>query len=406
MKNQKQILYCSYDGLLEPLGGSQIIPYLIGMTNDSDYQITIISFEKIHDQIEFKKIKELLDSKNIDWTPLVYTKKPPILSTIWDIFLLNKTAKEIVKKQKIDLIHCRSYITSLVALSFKKKYHISFIFDMRGFWADERVDGKLWNKNKFPYNKIYNYFKKKEKEFFQHADYTISLTVNGKKEIESWKIPNQSTIKVIPCCTDENLFQTKNITETREELGVKKDDFVLSYVGSIGTWYMLDEMLDFFEVLNNKKPNAKFLFITKDDPNLVFSKAEQKGIAKEKLIIQCSARELMPSYIGVSDFSIFFILPIFSKKASSPTKMGEIMNLGIPIICNSGVGDVDAIMQECMPELLIKNFEKKEYERIVDLILDDYKPNKEKIVKTSHQYYSLEQGVKRYKEVYHEILGV
>ena len=44
--------------------------------------------------------------------------------------------------------------------------------------------------------------------------------------------------------------------------------------------------------------------------------------------------------------------------------------------------------------------------RIVNLILDDYKPNKEKIINTSHQYYSLEQGIKRYKEVYREILGV
>ena len=79
----------------------------------------------------------------------------------------------------------------------------------------------------------------------------------------------------------------------------------------------------------------------------------------------------MPSYIGVSDFSIFFILPVFSKKASSPTKMGEIMNLGIPIICNSGVGDVDNIMKACMPELLVKDFDKKEYNRIVDLILDE-----------------------------------
>ena len=230
---------------------------------------------------------------------------------------------------------------------------------MRGFYADERVDGKLWNKNKFPSIKFTTTLKKKEKEFLQYADYTISLTENGKKEIESWKKPNQSPIKVIPCCTDENLFQTKNISDKREELGIKKNDFILSYVGSIGTWYMLDEMLDFFKVLNENKPNAKFLFITKDDPNLVFSKAEQKGISKEKIIIQPSARELMPSYIGVSDFSIFFILPVFSKKASSPTKMGEIMNLGIPIICNSGVGDVDGIMKECMPELLVKDFEKK-----------------------------------------------
>ena len=63
-------------------------------------------------------------------------------------------------------------------------------------------------------------------------------------------------------------------------------------------------------------------------------------------------------------------------------------------------------MKKCMPELLVKDFEKKEYDRVINLILNDYEPNKEKIINTSHQYYSLEQGVKRYKEVYCEILGV
>ena len=406
MKNQKQIVYCSYDGLIDPLGSSQILPYVYGISEKESYKFKILSFEKKKNLDLRKELYDILKSKNIDWIPLIYKKKPPILSTLWDILKLKRNLKKILKTHKIDLIHCRSYITSLVALSFKKKYNIPFIFDMRGFWADERVDGKLWNKNKFPFNEIYNYFKKKEKEFLQHAEYTISLTENGKIEIESWKLPNQSQIKVIPCCTDENLFQTKNITDKREELGIKKDDFILSYIGSIGTWYMLDEMLDFFKVLNEKKPNAKFLFITKDDPNLIYSKAILKGIAKEKLIIQPSSRDHMPSYIGVSNFCIFFILPVFSKKGSSPTKMGEIMNLGIPIICNTGVGDVDNIIKECIPELLVNDFEKKEYERIVDLIFDDYKPNKEKIVNTSHQYYSLEQGVKKYKEVYKEILGV
>ena len=406
LKNQKHIVYCSYDGLLDSLGRSQILPYVEGLNLNSQFKFTIISFEKIHDQNEVGKLKAILYSKNIDWIPLAYTKNPPILSTIWDIFRLQKTITKIFKSKEINLLHCRSYITSIVVLNFKLKFNIPFIFDMRGFYADERVDGKLWNKNKFPFSKIYKYFKKKEREFLEHADYTISLTENGKKEIESWKIPNQSPIKVIPCCTDENLFKPKNISNKRKELGIQKNDFILSYIGSIGTWYMLDEMLDFFKVLNEKIPSAKFLFITKDNPDLVFSKAEQKGILRERLIIQPSPRELMPSYISVSDFSIFFILPVFSKKASSPTKMGEIMNLGIPIICNSGVGDVDNIMKECMPELLVKDFEKNEYERIVNLILDNYKPNREKIINTSHQYYSLERGINSYREVYFNILKV
>tara|TARA_B110001452_G_scaffold95880_1_gene79261 strand:- start:1092 stop:1373 length:282 start_codon:yes stop_codon:yes gene_type:complete len=76
-----------------------------------------------------------LEKNNIDWRTLKYTKFPPIFSTIWDIYKLRKA----INKQKakgVDLIHCRSYITTLVALAANKTYNIPFIFDIRGFWAD------------------------------------------------------------------------------------------------------------------------------------------------------------------------------------------------------------------------------------------------------------------------------
>ena len=147
------------------------------------------------------------------------------------------------------------------------------------------------------------------------------------------------------------------------------------------------------------------MFITKDDPKLILKQAKIKKINNSFIKIQPSSREMMPSYIGASNFSIFFILPVYSKKASSPTKMGEIMNLGIPIICNAGVGDVDKIINECMPELLVKEFTNSEYLRVIDLIINDYKANKKRIMETSHNYYSLEKGVEKYKEVYKRILA-
>jgi glycosyltransferase involved in cell wall biosynthesis len=113
----------------------------------------------------------------------------------------------------------------------------------------------------------------------------------------------------------------------------------------------------------------------------------------------------MPSYISVSNFSIFFISPVFSKIASCPTKMGEIMNLGVPIICNKGVGDVEEIINKCMPELLIENFKTSEYNKIIDIILNNYKIKMDNIINTSINYFSLEKGIKKYTDVYKEILN-
>ncbi len=390
--------------MTDPLGQSQVIPYLKYLSKE--YEVHIFSFEKPNNKDLVSQIKLILKSNNINWTPITYTKSPPVVSKVYDIFKFFFIVNKNFKIYNPKLFHCRGhYITSLIGLRFRKKHKIKYVFDMRGFWADERVDGKIWSLDNFIYKYIYKYFKSKEKEFLQYSDYTVSLTENGKKEIESWKLLNQSKIKVIPCCTDENLFQRKNIKNVRSELGFNKDDFIISYVGSIGTWYMLDEMLDFFKCLQIKKPKAKFFFITKDNPQLIIEKVKSKKIDPKCIKIKPSSREMMPSYIGTSNFSIFFILPVFSKKASSPTKMGEIMNLGIPIICNSGVGDVDEIMGKSMPELLVKDFSNKEYKRVIDLIINkNYKPNQKSITETSQNYYSLKKGVEKYKAVYKSIL--
>ena len=398
----KHILYLTYDGISDPLGQSQVLPYIHGLNKSSNLQFTIISFEKSKNSEKIKELEDELFSSNVNWIKLKYRKNPPIISTLYDLFLLFLTVKKLLKIQKVDLLHCRSYLTTIVGKKIKKKIGIPFIFDMRGFYADERIDGKIWNKNHFIFKYVYKYFKIKERQFLQLSNHTISLTKSGKKEIQSWELPNLSPITIIPCCTDETLFKKENIKDIKSELNIKESDFIISYIGSIGTWYMLDEMLDFFKVLIEKKSNSIFLFITKDNPNLIFDKCLEKQIPKSSIVIKASSREMMPSYIGLSDFSIFFILPLYSKKASSPTKMGEIMNLGIPIICNSGVGDVDEVMERCMPELLVKNFNTQEYERIVDLLLNDF--NSEKIIQTSHNYYSLNKGLKKYLDIYKQIL--
>ena len=84
----------------------------------------------------------------------------------------------------------------------KRKHGVKFIFDMRAFYADERVDGKLWNLKNPVFRLVYNYFKKKEIAFLAEADHSISLTGKGKDIIHTWNhISNQPVpVEVIPCC--------------------------------------------------------------------------------------------------------------------------------------------------------------------------------------------------------------
>lgn len=411
MDKVTNVLYLSYDGMTDPLGQSQVIPYLSGLAK-LGYRFTLISFEKPE---RFEKhsgeISALLSSCNIEWHPLQYTKRPPVLSTMYDLWRMKRLARKLHNEKKFRIVHCRSYITALAGEEMKRKFGIKFLFDMRGFYADERVEGGIWNLSNPLISTVYQYFKKKETQFFSEADYSVSLTSNGRNEIHTWKqVKGQPVrIEVIPCCADLKKFATQNITKQQQlnlkkSLGISEGTFVLTYLGSVGTWYMLPEMMDYFKELLTVKPDSVFLFITGDEESHIRAVAEEKGISQKKVIIKSAKHNEVPSYLSLSDWSIFFIKPVYSKKASSPTKQGEIMGMGIPHICNGGVGDVDDILKGGEYGICLSELNAKSYRSAIQRMLQT-NLSSEKIRAKAEEFYSLESGVKKYAAIYAKLIS-
>lgn len=399
----KHVLYLSYDGMTDPLGQSQVLPYLIGLSKKG-FVFTLISFEK-QDRFEKDKalIQKICDDSNIDWKPQFYTKKPPVLSTLKDIWKMNRHAKKIHKDKPFEIIHCRSYISALIGLGFKQKHNVKFLFDMRGFWADERVEGKIWNLKNPLFKWVYSYFKKKEKQFFSESDGIVSLTHAGKKIILDWNLAHVSNdkIAVIPCCVDLNLFNIESIdlekkNEIQRNLGLA-GKFIVGYIGSIGTWYMLPEMLQTFKKIKDQHSNAVFLFVTKDNSEQIISEAQKIGLQKDSLCFTGCIHREVPTYISLFDLSIFYIRPSFSKQASSPTKQGEIMAMGVPIICNSGVGDTTEIIQKYQSGIVDWNGQSLEQL--------DSSFNKELTISGAKDFFDLTLGTEKYAEKYIQLLN-
>lgn len=407
-KEKTNVLYLSYDGMTDPLGQSQVLPYLKELSKEN-YTIHLISCEKPEKYDSGKAgVLNFIGRNDIIWYPLKYRKSPPIISTLADVFSIKNEAEKIIAKHEVKIVHCRSYITALVGEKLKKKHNIKFLFDMRGFYADERVDGNIWHLSNPVFKAVYNFFKKKEKDFFRNADYSVSLTYKGREIIESWNLAKDIKIEVIPCCADLERFNKKNIKQEarqqlRKNLKIEDNEFVLCYLGSIGTWYMLPEMLEFFSQLLIKKPNSKFLFISGDSKEEIVQQATKYNIPSDKIIVQKANHSEVPVYASIADVSIFFIKPVFSKSASSPTKQGELMGLQIPVICNAGVGDTDMVVKKYQSGWLVNSFTREDYNRAVDNIENILALDKEKIRKGAEEFYSLKVGVERYLSIYKKL---
>lgn len=387
----KNVLYLSYDGMTDPLGQSQVLPYIIGLAKKG-FHFHLISFEKPDRFLDHKKdILKICEDNGIVWVPMLYTKRPPLLSTVWDVWRMKRKAFSLNKEHSFSIVHCRSYLSALIGISMKRRFKTAFLFDMRGFWADERVDGNLWNLKNPIYKWVYHFFKRQELLFLNEADYTISLTTAGKNEMLTWKGIKDlnERIKVIPCCADLNLF--KPVSRDSEE-------FLLGYLGSLGTWYMLTEMLMVFKKVKETIPNAKFHFLTKDDPKIIYSEIKELGIQPEDIIVEESDRKDIPFKTRNWNFSVFFILPCFSKLSSSPTKQGELMGMGIPVICNSGVGDVDSIVEKYQSGIVVPNINQLNLDELLNKKFD-----KQTLRKGANDYFSLIKGVESYHMIYEKI---
>jgi glycosyltransferase involved in cell wall biosynthesis len=383
-----EVLYLSYDGLTDPLGQSQVLPYLVLLSDN--YAITLVSFEKKNRYAEYRHtIEQLIFGKDISWIPKVYTKNPPVISTLFDLIKLKRVCVSEFKRKNFRIVHCRSYITSLVGLWLQEKYKVSFIFDMRGFFPDERVEVGLWDLGNLLYRRIYKFFKNKEKQFLIKADHVVVLTHEAKAILVS-QGTSEEKITVIPCCVDLSEFSGKKISEDskmrlRENLGIGPSDLVLLYLGSIGTWYMWREMLHFFNNLKRSYPGAKFLVLTPD----------VGSVGPHKDIITLSAkREDIPAYISISNASVCFIKPSFYKKGSSATKMAEVLAMQVPVFVNPGWGDVQSLSMQ-IPGIHIVDPEsdKKVFlpvERPIQT--DEFK-----------DIFSTVSGVNKYKRIYQRV---
>ena len=405
------ILFISYDGMTDPLGQSQVIPYLAGLTKFG-YHFTILSCEKPEKYILHKKeIESLLERFSITWVPIKYHKEPAVFSTIYDVYHLKKKARKLHSKEKFDMVHTRAGIPALVGLWLKKKYGISFLNDVREFYSDSRVEGRIWNTDKFFYKKIYLFFKQREKDEIHLSDGIVCLTHAAENIIKKWPEYNKEIpLWVIPCSVDMSLFDPEKIDNSQKiklknELKIEDEDFIFCYLGSIGSWYLTDEMMQFFKIISDKIPNTKFLFISPAEHKTIIATANKFGLKENKLIIKKANRNEVPALLSLCRYSVFFIKPCYSKKSSSPTKHGEIMAMGIPVITNSGVGDVAEIVEKYHSGIVLKELKDREFKSSAELICEGNNFDQNEIRKGAKEFYNLDNAIEKYREIYTRILA-
>lgn len=409
MLEGRRVLYISYNGMLDPLGQSQVLPYLRELAARG-VQFTLLSFERAaafeDGESRCKELRAALAAENIHWHWLKYHQRPSLPATVYDVLAGIRYAAKLVRQNKIELVHARAQIAATIALRLKQRFGVKLIFDVRGLMAEEYFDAGHWRRNSIPYHLT----KAMERRALAAADGVVTLTERIWPIIKDWPDLRGREVahEVVPCCADLNLFKFRqeDRDQRRQELNIG-DRFVLVYSGSIDGWYLTENMADFFAEFLQSRRDAHFLWLIPAGQQRVQTLMEERGIAPDRYTVRAVPPRDVASYLSASDAGLALIKPCFSKLASSPTKTAEFLACGLPVIINAGIGDSDSLVTDEKAGVLIHNLDRAGYAKAAGEIdrLASQTEIRRHVRRVAEELFDVRSvGVERYARLYESVL--
>lgn len=390
-------VYLTRNGLLEPLGQSQVLAYLRGLSRD--YQITLITYEKDEDRADAARMDAMqaeCDRLGIRWLPQRFRARPKVIAPALSMLRMVWLLRREVKGQGARLIHARSYIPAAVAMIVSRMTGVPFIFDMRALWPEELITAGRLRRGSVLHRAIVA----AERACLRRAGAVVSLThaaVDHLNRVYPADMAGQR-VAVIPTCADLDRFVPADQRRSRR------------VIGCLGTvlsgWFRLDWLASFLTVAAVHDPQAVFELTTRDDPARVRAALDPDGRLGERLLIAPSAPEDVHRVLqGQTASVMFYAGGQVSELGRSPTRMAEILGCGLPVVANDGVGDVARIIRDYRVGILAQGPDPQAmataFSELLTLLKDPDLASRCR--KAAEEVFSLETGTASYARLYHQL---
>jgi len=372
-KEKYDLTYVTIDSLSEGVGSSQITP-LITRLSKSGMKINLISYEKFQPE---SQLQDFFDSIGVVWNSRSFGSN----GVLGGISRLNNLRLEI---PKTDLIHARSDIPAVSAII---SHQAPVLWDVRSLWADQKImiQRNILNKA------LYNSYRKLER-ISAHKSLGMSTLTNAVVPIlekRNGHLPMMRT--VVPTSVDLDRFPlTSKMPTVLRAL----------FSGTYNDYYDLNLSSLFMEELR-QQIRVETHWARPFESNKQFI-----GVGEEKILFapQTEIAKLIPNYsFGVS---ICKLNAGPSLSAAMPTKIGEFLACGRPVVVNRGLGDMDEIIAESKVGVTLSgdpSDARHAAGELIELISDPETPIRCRAV--AEKYFSMDKGVEKYLELYGRMLS-
>ncbi|MBL7901657.1 MAG: hypothetical protein JNK73_06655 [Bacteroidia bacterium] len=324
------IFYLSYNDGPSGIFSSQVIDVVKFIRSEFNIPIRLVAFISIRNFLKQRRsIKQELPAAIV--LPMV----PGIGRWRWNIF----SVYCLLVLFRPKLIIGRSVIATQLALRSKNPKQ-RVVYDGRGAIAAEWKEYKVVSDQK-----LLNEIEGLERSAILDSDFRIA--VSGQL-LEFWQTNYgyKGRKHVIIPCTINAAFEHMNLNEQsiarqRKLIGIKEEDVVFVYSGSLAGWQSFDLLRFYITPLLSSERKIRILFLTDKDANIAKLEVEYP----EQVICRKVRPAEVPAMLMCADYGLLIREQTITNRVASPVKFAEYLACGLKVVISDHLGDYSEFIQ-------------------------------------------------------------
>lgn len=238
----------------------------------------------------------------------------------------------IVDQHDIDIAHAEALYCARVAVAVKSaRPFVCFSIDWHGIVPEESRMGGAHEARVRALDEA-------EQTLLAASDLNIFVSETmGEHYRIKYGNPSKSHV-IVPCCVSDQRFVD---IEDRSKLSAYPEEtLVFGYAGSMADWQCGEEMIALFAALHRVDERCRFkLLVPKTDQNKVTRYCSTEGLAEHAYLMYEVPHEQVPKNLLDCDVGVLLRRPDPVNYVSSPTKFGEYLAAGLPVLMTDAIGD-------------------------------------------------------------------
>jgi glycosyltransferase involved in cell wall biosynthesis len=318
----------------------------------------------------------------------------------------------LVRQRGFNIIHCRSYQATRLALLARKRHHLScrVIFDTRGMFPEEAVLAGY-----FPVaSPAYQRWKAEEAWLLDEADAIVNVSATFSEYIATCTRNRQ--IHTIATSTNLDLFRPDGAVRQAQRQALQIDDAtrVLVYIGSLGTkhgWHNIGNLIAVDRIFRQRFARSKLLIVTRSPREPLVAALHEAGYREEDYILTAAnspqaTSDLLQAgdYAALTYYNVESALEQQVGRTVIASKSGEYLGVGLPMIVNTTAGAAAQLVAQEQVGAVYTGGDEAAIGPTLDAIEADYTAVHQRCVAVAHAHFSAAGNAQKYRHLYHSLL--